>query len=80
MATITVKNIPPELYTLLKQSAELNRRSINREVIHCLEQALQSRRLDVERVLEKARMLRDASSAYPMTDLEISRAKSEGRE
>jgi hypothetical protein len=32
-ATITVKNIPDELYDLLKQSAEANHHSINSEII-----------------------------------------------
>jgi hypothetical protein len=30
MPTVTVKNIPSDLYEKLKQSAEVNRRSINR--------------------------------------------------
>ena len=40
MASITIKNIPDELYTRLKKRASLNHRSINGEVIYCLEDAL----------------------------------------
>ena len=39
MATITVKNIPDEIYERLKGAASANRRSINREIIVCLERA-----------------------------------------
>ena len=38
MASITVKNIPDELYARLKAVAESNRRSINGEIIVCIEQ------------------------------------------
>ncbi len=33
MATVTVKNIPDELYDRLKSVAEINRRSINSEIL-----------------------------------------------
>jgi len=33
MATVTVENIPDELYERLKASARANRRSINSEII-----------------------------------------------
>jgi hypothetical protein len=52
MPTITVKNIPPDLYQRLKQSAEANRRSINSEVIVCIEKAVCSRKLQPESVDE----------------------------
>ena len=40
MPTITVKNIPESLYENLRESAGANHRSINREVIACIERAL----------------------------------------
>ena len=40
MATITLKNVPPELHERLKASAERNRRSMNSEALVRLEQAL----------------------------------------
>lgn len=68
MTTFTVKNIPPGLYEKLKQSAERNRRSINSEIIYCIENAVQSRVLDTRRVLEKARQLRALTQATPISD------------
>jgi hypothetical protein len=41
MANLTIKNIPENLYQKLKKSAEVNRRSINAEVIFCLEHLLE---------------------------------------
>jgi len=40
MATVTLKNIPDELYERLKATAQAHRRSINSELIHCLETVL----------------------------------------
>lgn len=39
MKTITVKNIPDNLYDRLRQSAEENHRSINSEIILCIERS-----------------------------------------
>jgi len=38
--TITLKNIPDDLYDRIKEVAQLHHRSINGEVIACLEQSL----------------------------------------
>ena len=43
MATLTIKNIPDEVYEQLKQRAARHRRSVNSEVIVCLEKVLGSR-------------------------------------
>ena len=58
MPAITVKNIPDPLYNSLKQSAQLNHRSINSEIIACLEKELMHERLSVRDVLSNARKLR----------------------
>jgi plasmid stability protein len=39
-ATITLKNVPPELHRSLKESAKRNKRSLNQEAIHALEAVL----------------------------------------
>jgi plasmid stability protein len=39
-ATITLKNVPPELHRSLKEMAKKHKRSLNQEAIHCLEGAL----------------------------------------
>ena len=79
MVTITVKNIPDELYQRLKSVAESNRRSVNSEVIKCIEDAVQARRIDPEEVIANARRLRELTSHHPVDDEELSRAKREGR-
>jgi len=48
MRTITVKNIPLELYERLKMSATENRRSINSEIIVCIERGVHSRKVKVQ--------------------------------
>jgi plasmid stability protein len=79
MPTITVKNIPPNLYQRLKQSAEANRRSINSEVIVCIEKAVCSRKLQPEAFLARARELREKTADYRLTDDEFTQAKLAGR-
>jgi len=54
MPSITLKNIPPEIHALLKQSAEANRRSINREAIACIERAMCNQPVDPELLLVNA--------------------------
>lgn len=79
MTTFTVKNIPPNLYEKLKKSAELNRRSINSEIIVCIEQSVQSQALDTNRILAKARKLRSLTQAMPITDDELLKAIEDGQ-
>ena len=68
MATLTVKNIPDELYERIKQSAAEHRRSINSEIIVCLERALASRRMDPDALLARADALRERAALSPLTD------------
>ena len=79
MATVTVKNIPDELYARLKSVAEINRRSINSEIIMCIEHAVMSRQIDPKKMLEKARHLRKLTTNHPIGDEEFNQAKIEGR-
>ncbi|MBW2067097.1 MAG: Arc family DNA-binding protein [Deltaproteobacteria bacterium] len=79
MATITVKNIPDDLYERLKATAEINRRSINSEIIACIEKAVTSHKVNPEKVLEIARELRELTTGHPISDEEFIRAKAEGR-
>ncbi len=51
MATLTIKNIPDELYRQLKKTAEQHRRSLNSEVIVCLERSLQRTGSDARSIL-----------------------------
>ncbi len=79
MPTITVKNIPDNLYAHLKQTASMNHRSINSEIIVCLERVLRSQRLTAEATLARARQLRDRTSKCPLSDTEFTKAKTAGR-
>jgi plasmid stability protein len=79
MATVTVKNIPDELYDRLKSVAEINRRSINSEIIMCIENAVTSCRINPGEVLENARQLRRLTAGHLINDEEFNQAKAEGR-
>lgn len=77
MPAITVKNIPPKLYEELKTAAQTHRRSLNSEIIACLEHAFLARRVAPEERLIRARALRVEAS--PMQAEEIERAIATGR-
>ena len=79
MTAFTVKNIPPDLYEKLKIAAELNRRSINSEIIVCIEKSVQSQAIDSDQILREARKLRRYTLDHPITNEELSRVKSVGR-
>ncbi len=77
--TITVKKIPQDLYEKLKNRADRNHRSINREIIAIFEEALTVRRLDPEEILVSARTLRKKTRQFTLTQEFIDQAKREGR-
>ncbi len=79
MATITVKNIPDDLYAGLKQAAVANHRSINSEVIVCVEQVLRSQRLPVDTVWPGPIDCENLTKDHPITDAEFDQAKRSGR-
>ncbi len=78
MPTITVKNIPEDVYERIKEQAKRNRRSINSEIIMLMERAVMSYRIDPEEILESARVIRESLN-FVATEEEINRAKNEGR-
>lgn len=57
--SITLKNIPDPIYQRIKLAAKRHHRSMNNEIIACLEQALAPRPVDIESRLDQARRLRD---------------------
>ncbi|MGA8019271.1 MAG: Arc family DNA-binding protein [Desulfobacterales bacterium] len=77
--TITVKNIPHDLYELIKHNAAEHRRSINNEVIAIIENALRSQKIDPEDFLVTVRKLRERTKRIELTDCLINQAKNEGR-
>ena len=79
MPSITVKNIPVELYERLKESAKANRRSINGEIIVCIERVLNTQQTRPVEIVANARRLREKTAKYLITDDEFTQVKSEGR-
>jgi plasmid stability protein len=79
MPSITIKNIPEDLYERLKEAARTHRRSINSEVIVCIEKAIGSHKVDVEAEITAARALREKASDYYLTDDDLDQFKTEGR-
>ncbi len=79
MATITVKNIPDELYARLKAVAKSNRRSINGEIIRRIERSLTPRRAPPERLLARIGRLHDSFEGRTLTVEQIENARDEGR-
>jgi plasmid stability protein len=79
--TLTIKNVPPEIYERIKIQAKNNHRSINGEVISILEHAVQKRTpADVQAILERTRKIRELTAHYVVSDEELTRWKKEGRE
>lgn len=75
---VTIKNIPPKLYEKLKARAAAHHRSVNSEVINCLDEVLNPQR--VEKMLARIEELRNrVSDAPPLTDEFLRKAKEEGR-
>ena len=58
MPSITVKNIPEPIYKKLKQQAESQHRSMNSEIIACLERSVEPKRVSPDEILRQARLMR----------------------
>jgi plasmid stability protein len=78
MATMTLKNVPDELYEQLKRSAERHRRSVNKEAITCLERALGGRS-DAAELFEQIRAARARMQDVYLTDDDLRTARDQGR-
>ena len=80
MKTITVKSIPDDVYERLRQSATENHRSINSEIIVCIERSVQSRKhTSTDLILAKAREMRAQTKAHLLTHDEFNEMKNAGR-
>jgi len=76
---LTIKGLPDALYRRLKERAEAHRRSLNREVIVCLEQATTLPEGDPQTWLADAAQLRTRLALPPLTEARLRRAKTAGR-
>ncbi len=80
MVTITIKNIPEQVYERIKAQAKVNHRSINGEILSILDQAVALPPIDVQATLERARKVRELTAKYTVTADEIEKMINEGRE
>jgi len=79
MPTLTIKGLPREVYLRLKRQAAAHRRSLNGEIIVCLERALGAGPPDPEAWLRRADAFRRRLALDPMTLEEMEAAKRAGR-
>lgn len=77
--TLTLKNIPDAIYDRLKAAAQTNRRSMNSEVIVCLESVLLPIQVTPSERLARAQELRAALPQVKFKTPDIDRLKREGR-
>jgi plasmid stability protein len=80
MPALTIKSIPTDIYTRLRLSATRHRRSLNSEVITCIERSLVfPERSPAETVATLRRFHRTLKGTPPLTDALLRRAKKTGR-
>ena len=79
MPSLTLKNVPEPLLRQLKAQAARHRRSLNHEVIVCLESLTQSVPIDADKLLAKVRQLRQAPKKTRLTDRTLNALKAAGR-
>jgi antitoxin FitA len=79
MATLTIRNVPTEVYEALSERAKRRHRSLNSEAIFQLESILGKREIDVEDDLEEIRRFREKMKHVYVTENEINREKNRGR-
>jgi plasmid stability protein len=78
-ATMTLKNIPDDIYERLRLAAEANRRSMNSEAIVCLEAALLPSRSTISERLARARALRGKLPKVKFRARDLDAMKKAGR-
>jgi plasmid stability protein len=79
MPTLTIKGLPDPLYRRLKQQAEAHRRSLNGEIIVCLERAVTAGRADPEAWLADARAFRLRLGIRHLSRRQLRDARQAGR-
>ena len=76
MAAITIKDIPDSLHEALKKRSSLNRRSLNKEIISCLEEVLNPKKISVDDFLFKIKENRENLN-IKLTDKIIEESKNQ---
>jgi plasmid stability protein len=78
MVTLTLRDIPPDLHRRLRERAETTGRSLNKEILACLEQITAPRRLKVPEYLSRVERCREGIE-FDVTLNEIQDAIEAGR-
>ncbi|MEE9493323.1 MAG: Arc family DNA-binding protein [Gammaproteobacteria bacterium] len=73
------QNLPDNLYLQLKEAAQSHHRSLNSEILYCVERTLGTHKIDVSEHLKVARTFREKTAANPVTNDELTAAKNAGR-
>lgn len=79
MPTLTIKGLPDPVYRRLKARADAHRRSLNGEIINCLEQAVGAVPFDARAWLAEARAFRAHVALAPLSAPAVRRARQAGR-
>jgi plasmid stability protein len=77
--TLTLKGIPDDVYTRLKETAEVHRRSLNNEAISLLENVLLPRNAAASDRIARARALRASLKPGAFIAKDIDKFKRQGR-
>ena len=79
MSAITIKNIPESLYDQLKMAAKQHHRSINSELIVCLEKIFTPQTISTEEHIDGARRIRNRLTQFKVTEEDMQEMKADGR-
>ena len=78
MATVTIKNLPDDLYELIKKNAASNYRSINGEIIFRLERSLKQKK-EADKLLQRIENLQKTAQIPELTQDVLKKARETGR-
>jgi len=78
MTTITLKNVPPNVHIGIKKRAEKHHRSVNSEIVYCLERILGLAEDEVDDILAKVEIAHKGIKVS-LKQSEIRAAINEGR-
>ena len=82
MASLHLQNVPSHLYTLLRERAERQGRSVEEEAVACLDTAVSLHprtRDDAQRVLQELDRFRGSLKGLFVTEEQLRQMKDEGR-
>jgi len=80
MPSITIKNVPDEIYDKIKENAALNYRSINSEILYCLNKALNPKTINSEKIIAHVEEMQAKYKLTPLTEQILTNSKNSGRE